>query len=124
MTAPLIFHIARATEWEDAQPTGEYRVSTVGRTLDEEGFIHCSADGAQGATVLHNYYAHIDEPLVVLVIDTERVPSEIRYEVPDGASDAFPHIYGPLPVDAVVAVALVPRTDDGRPTWPDPEVGA
>ena len=76
MTAPLIFHIARATEWEDAQPTGEYRVSTVGRTLDEEGFIHCSADGAQGATVLHNYYAQIDEPLVVLVIDTERVPSD------------------------------------------------
>ena len=74
--------------------------------------------------MLHNYYAHIDEPLVVLVIDTERVPSEIRYEVPDGASDAFPHIYGPLPVDAVVAIAPVTRADDGRPTWPDLGAGA
>ena len=82
-------------------------MSTLGRTLDEEGFIHCSADGAQGATVLHNYYGQLDEPLVVLVIDTDRVPSEIRYEVPGGASDAFPHIYGPLPVDAVVAIAPV-----------------
>jgi len=123
MTRHTIFHIARATDWEDALTTGEYRVSTLGRTLDEEGFIHCSADGAQGATVLHNYYAHIDEPLVVLVIDTERVPSEIRYEVPGGASDAFPHIYGPLPVAAVVAIAPVTRADDGRPTWPDLEAG-
>ena len=124
MTAPAIFHIARATDWDDAQPTGEYCVSTLGRTLEEEGFIHCSSDAAQGATVLRNYYARVEEPLVVLTIGTERVPCEIRYEVPDGASDAFPHIYGPLPVDAVVAIAPVPRTDDGRPTWPDPEVGA
>jgi uncharacterized protein (DUF952 family) len=124
VTASAIFHIARAADWEDAQKTGEYRVSTLGRTLEEEGFIHCSADGAQGATVLHNYYARVEDPLVVLTIDTERVPSEIRYEVPDGASDAFPHIYGPLPVDAVVAIAPVPRADDGQPTWPNPEAGA
>jgi len=124
VTQRHIFHIARATDWDDAHATGEYCVSTLGRTLDEEGFIHCSASPAQGTTVLHNYYAHVEEPLVVLTIDTERVPSEIRYEVPDGASAAFPHIYGPLPVDAVVAIAAIPRAGDGRPTWPDPDVGA
>jgi len=124
MTRRTIFHIARATDWEAAQTTGEYRVSTLGRTLEEEGFIHCSSDGAQGAAVLRNYYARVEEPLVVLTIDTERVPCEIRYELPDSASDAFPHIYGPLPVDAVVAIVPVPRTDDGHTTWPDPEVGA
>ena len=72
-------------------------MSTLGRTLDEEGFIHCSADGAQGATVLHNYYADIDEPLVVLVIDTERVPSEIRYEVPGGVVGCVPPHLRPAP---------------------------
>ena len=122
MTAPAIFHIARAVDWEGAQGTGEYRVSTLGRTLEEEGFIHCSTGAAQGAGVLRNYYAHVEEPLVVLTIATARVPSEIRFEVPDGATDAFPHIYGPLPVDAVVAVTAVPRVDR-RPTWPDLEGG-
>jgi glutathione S-transferase len=61
MTRGSVFHIARASDWEDAQATGEYRVSTLGRTLEEEGFIHCSSDGVQGATVLHNYYARRDD---------------------------------------------------------------
>jgi uncharacterized protein (DUF952 family) len=118
MTASTIFHIARATDWEDAQHASEYRVSTIGRTLEEEGFIHCSADAAQGSGVLRDYYAQVEEPLVLLTIEIARVPSEIRFEVPDGASTAFPHIYGPLPVDAVVAVLPITRAG-GRPTWPD-----
>jgi uncharacterized protein (DUF952 family) len=117
-----IFHIARASDWNDAQRAGEYRVSTLGLTLEDEGFIHCSSDAAQGAGVLRSYYRSVDDPLVVLTIDTARVPYEIRCEVPDGASTAFPHIYGPLPVAAVVEVTSVTRAG-GLPTWPDLDGG-
>ena len=37
-----IFHIATAADWRRALGSGTYTTSTVGRTLDEEGFIHTS----------------------------------------------------------------------------------
>lgn len=40
--------------------------------------------------------------LLVLLIDAEKVDSEIKYEAPSsGRGDTYPHIYGPLNVDAV-----------------------
>ena len=40
---------------------------------------------------------------MLLCIDDARVRPEIRYEAPsEGSPDRFPHIYGPLNVDAVV----------------------
>jgi uncharacterized protein (DUF952 family)/pimeloyl-ACP methyl ester carboxylesterase len=118
VTARIIFHIARRVDWDDAIASGEYRVSTLGRTLDEEGFIHCSASGAQVVNVANSYYRAVEEPLVVLTIATERVPSEIIDEIPDGGSEAFPHIYGPLPVDAVTQARAIPRTGDRHFAWP------
>ena len=47
--------------------------------------------------------------LVLLAIDPARVGAEVRYERLDGAPEPFPHIYGPLPVDAVVAMTPFPR---------------
>ena len=113
-----IFHIARRCDWDDAVGAGEYRVSTLGRTLDEEGFIHCSASAAQGEGVANSFYRRVTEPLVVLTIATERVASEVRDEVPEGATDAFPHIYGPIPVDAVTATTVLARDESGRFVWP------
>ena len=40
-TTPAL-HLAEAAHWDEALRTGEYRWSTLGRTLEEEGFIHCS----------------------------------------------------------------------------------
>src|SRR5581483_10426166 len=52
----IVFHLAFAADWDEARRAGAYRMSTRGRTLDEEGFVHCSrAD--QVATVAANYYA-------------------------------------------------------------------
>jgi uncharacterized protein (DUF952 family) len=88
---------------------GEYRVSTIGRTLDEEGFIHASADTAQLHGVAARYYADIREPLLVLTIDQDLLPAPVRLEVPDGATEAFPHIYGPVPVSAVISATPYQR---------------
>jgi uncharacterized protein (DUF952 family) len=95
-----IFHIALESEWREAQRTGAYTTSTLGRSLADEGFIHASrAD--QVKLVSDRYYRNVRRPLVRLDIDTDRLDAPWR-EDPVGA-DTYPHIYGPLNVDAVTA---------------------
>ncbi|WP_082606361.1 DUF952 domain-containing protein [Nocardioides sp. Root190] len=97
-----IFHLALASEWAHAQEVGEYTTSTRGRTLAEEGYIHASrAD--QWTKVRDRYYADVTEPLVLLHIDTDLLDVPVVEELPaPSASETFPHIYGRLPVSAVV----------------------
>src|SRR5262249_54868375 len=96
----FIYHIAEAADWEQAQRAGEYTASTRGRTLAEEGFIHAATAG-QVPLVAAAYYPDAPD-LVLLVIDTERVRPELRYEQVPGQPDPYPHIYGPLNLDAVL----------------------
>jgi uncharacterized protein (DUF952 family) len=96
----LIYHIAAAADWEQAQRAEQYTTSTRGRTLAEEGFIHAST-AAQVPVVAAAYYRDAPD-LVLLVIDPERVGSPIRYERVPGQPDPYPHIYGPLNLDAVL----------------------
>ena len=98
---PTIFHLAMPDDWAAAFQTGEYTMSTRGRTLEEEGFIHASTHEQLEATA-NRVYADVDQ-LVVLSIDPERVPHRIEWEPPaPGVDELFPHIYGPLPIGAVV----------------------
>ena len=106
-----LFHLADRRQWEAARAAGRYEISTRGRTLQEVGFIHCS-QRHQVRAVAEAIFADADD-LVLLTIDGDRVTAPIRYEGPD-----FPHIYGPLPVDAVVAATPVHRDVTGRLTLP------
>jgi uncharacterized protein (DUF952 family) len=98
-----LFHLALRRDWEAAQGAGEYRVSTLGRTLAEEGFLHASY-AHQWPGVRDAYYADVTEPLVLLEVDPARLDVPVVEEVPAGGDEAFPHVYGPLPVAAVIAV--------------------
>jgi uncharacterized protein (DUF952 family) len=109
----LIYHIATRADWERAQCDGEYTTSTIGRTLADEGFIHASGP-AQVTGVANTYYRGVPDDLLVLVIDPERVRSEIRYEDVPGADAPFPHIYGPLNADAVLAAWPLSPGPDGE----------
>ena len=105
MATERLFHLALRRDWEEARESeaGEYRVSTRGRTLAEEGFLHASyAHQWQG--VRDAYYADVTEPLVLLEVDPALLDVPVVEEVPVGGDEAFPHVYGPLPVAAVVAV--------------------
>ena len=99
-----IFHIAKVADWESAQAVGEYRVSTLGRSLEQEGFLHASFAG-QWPAVHEAFYAGLDDPLVLLEIDANILGVPVVVEAPPGTDEEFPHIYGPLPVAAVVAVS-------------------
>lgn len=112
-----LFHLADRTEWLAAAAAGEYRISTRGVTLAEQGFIHCSLRH-QLRGVADQYYADAGD-LVVLVIDSARIAAPIRYEAPADGAEEYPHIYGPLPADAVTAVVPVGRDRAGRLILPD-----
>jgi glutathione S-transferase len=85
-------------------------VSTIGRTLDDVGFIHCSL-ARQVRGVADAFYRDRSDVLL-LTIDRSKVSAPIIEEHVAAANDAFPHIFGPLEVDAVVAVRpLSPRAD-------------
>ena len=101
-----IFHLALASDWQEAQRSGAYTTSTLGRSLAEEGFIHASrAD--QWQAVQARFYAGVTDPLVLLVIDTDRLDAPVIEEVPAGADESFPHIYGVLDPAAVVQVVAL-----------------
>lgn len=106
-----IFHIALPHDWAGAFQTGEYTMSTRGRTLAEVGFIHASTL-AQTAATANRFYGDVEQ-LVLLRIDPAKVPHEIRWEPPaPGVDELFPHIYGPLPISAVVRNDYWFRTHD------------
>jgi glutathione S-transferase len=99
VSGPL-FHLAVPDDWAAAFDQGAYTMSTRGVTLAQEGFIHCSTRAQVEATA-NRFYGDLDQ-LVLLTIDPDLVPSEIRWEPPaPGADELFPHIYGPLPIAAV-----------------------
>jgi uncharacterized protein (DUF952 family) len=101
-----IFHIALASEWSEARALGHYGTSTLGRTLEEEGFIHASRR-EQVADVHRSFYQEVRQPLLLLTIETERLTSPWRND-PVG-EDTYPHIYGPLNVDAVLSAQPLNR---------------
>ncbi|WP_107772374.1 DUF952 domain-containing protein [Nocardioides sediminis] len=108
-----IFHVATAADWEAAVRHGAYATSTRGRTLAEEGFIHASRR-EQVQPVLERWYADLDEPLVLLVIDPDRLAAEVRVEAV--GDDTYPHVYGPIEPTAVVDVQPIRRPAPCRPS--------
>ena len=94
-----ILHITPRTSWSAAQKAGAYTADT----LAGEGFIHCSKTD-QILRVANTVFTG-QNGLVILVIDPIRLTSEIRWEPGvDLAAELFPHVYGPINLDAVVRV--------------------
>ncbi len=107
MSAEPILHLAEVAHWEQAQRTGEYRWSTLGRTLEEEGFIHCSTP-EQLPGVLSRYYASYTGDLVLLTLDPALLSAPLRWEVVNPVTgERFPHVYGTITPDAVTRTEVL-----------------
>jgi len=100
----FIYHLALAKDWELAQasPSQEYTISTLGSTLEDEGFIHCSF-AEQVPRIAGFIYKGVPD-VVLLTIDQSKLKPPVKLENLDGGTELFPHIYGPLNLDAVVNV--------------------
>ena len=103
----VILHVARHEEWEKAKLEGIYR----GYTLDSQGFIHCST--SKQIVKVANALFRGQKGLLLLYIAKRKVQSEIRYESA-GSEELYPHIYGPLNIDAVIKVAHFEPAENGR----------
>ena len=108
----LIYHIVSEKKWKEAIEKGSY----FGDTLETEGFIHAS-EIDQIIEVANNLFTG-QRGLVLLVIDRDRLTSPVKYEDP-GNVDLFPHIYGPLNLDAVVDIVSFEPTAKGTFQLPD-----
>jgi uncharacterized protein (DUF952 family) len=108
-----IYHLAVRDEWNEALTAGAaYRRSTLGKSLEREGFIHCSF--AAQVQMIADLVYHGRDDVVLLTIDPARVEAEIRVEALDEGGQAFPHIYGPLALAAVTRSDPVPLDPEGR----------
>jgi uncharacterized protein (DUF952 family) len=111
----MIYHITSRRAWQEAQQRGEYRAES----LESEGFIHCSTR-TQILPVAEKFYKG-QQGNVLLVIDPSLLTSELRWEPPSGGTpppgvpegDLFPHVYGPINLDATVKVFDLESDPDG-----------
>lgn len=96
MATETILHITTADGWAAAQEAG----TLVSPSLGEEGFIHCSTHAQLEATANRIFRGSGD--LLLLELDVERLTAPLKWERATDVGEEFPHIYGPLNVDAVV----------------------
>lgn len=104
----VLFHIATETEWELAPRLGVYTPDS----LASDGFVHCSS-AVQHAIVANALFPGRTD-LVLLLIDTSRLSAEVRLEGEDREGQPFPHIYGPVNLEAVFEAAPYAPDEDGH----------
>lgn len=101
----MIYKILARTEWEAAVAAGRYDGSAVDR---EDGFIHLSGADQVAETAARHFAGQTD--LVVLAVDPDALGEALRWE-PSRGGALFPHVYRPLPLDAVVEVLPAPTAE-------------
>jgi uncharacterized protein (DUF952 family) len=107
MADRIAYKVMLAAEAAQMRRDGVFRGSDADRA---DGFIHLSS-GAQLAATVDRHFGGVSG-LVVAVVDLSRLGDAVRWEASRGGQ-LFPHVYGVVPVDAVVSVGGVERTADG-----------
>ena len=97
MSNRLIYHITSTKEWNLAQSRGEYEP----HQFADEGFIHCSYFH-QLETVINRFFLG-QKNLVVLEIDSAVLQCAVIEENLEGGAELYPHVYGKLPLNAIVS---------------------
>ncbi len=103
-----IFHITSAEEVRQAEASGTY----APEAFDAEGFIHCSYRHQLQAVANRRFAGR--SGLVVLEIDRDRLTCAVVDENLEGGSELFPHVYGRLPMSAVVEIHQLLSPAGGR----------
>jgi uncharacterized protein (DUF952 family) len=77
--------------------------------LARDGFLHCCTPEQLGF-VLSRHFAGATH-LVVLTFDSRDVAAKLRWVKSEPDQSAFPHLYGPIPCQAVLSAQAI--GDDG-----------
>lgn len=109
----IIYKICSQPLWKAAEAAKVFE----GASIDaKDGYIHLST-AFQVRETAEKHFAGQDD-LLLVAVDSERLGPALRYETSRGG-DLFPHLYGPLPLSAVVWVRPLPLSPDGRHVFPD-----
>jgi uncharacterized protein (DUF952 family) len=108
VTEPVL-HITTNDAWQAALDSG---VPYRSPSLDIEGFIHCSTP-EQVPWVANRRFRGAEEPRVLLLLDVAALTSELKWETSEPSMPPFPHVYGPIDLDAVLKLIPYPEGPDG-----------
>lgn len=108
----ITFHVVSQVYFDSTDPAQAYSPAAFSR----DGFVHCTDDPLEMARVANEFYGAEPPPHVYLYIDKTRVTPPLRYDDPE---HRYPHIYGPLNRDAIIAVRQARRDPTGRFLPPD-----
>lgn len=103
----LVFKIVTQADWRAAEAAGRFDGSPDDR---RDGFVHLSARDQVAATAAKHFAGAAD--LLLAACDPARLGDALRWETSRGGA-LFPHLYGPLPVDAVEWIEPLPLGPDG-----------
>ena len=112
MVDAIAYKVMSATELQQMQRDGVFHGSSADLA---DGYIHLSCD-SQLAGTLDKHFSGVDG-LMLVAVDLSRLGDTVRWE-PSRGGQLFPHIYGPLPIEAVLSIAAVERTTDGAVKLP------
>ena len=102
----MIYKLLAASEWAQALEQGSF----AGSPYDHhDGYVHLSGPDQVVETAARHFAGRTG--IVLLTVDPDRLGPALRWETSRGGA-LFPHLYGPLPLDAVTAVDPLP---DGVP---------
>jgi uncharacterized protein (DUF952 family) len=112
MSDRIVYKLMSAAELQQMQRDGVFHGSPADIA---DGYIHLSCDSQIAATLV-KHFSGVDG-LVLAAVDLSALGDNVRWE-PSRGGHLFPHIYGLLPVEAVVSVATLERTPDGSVKLP------
>ena len=104
-----IYKLLDAAAWNAALVAGAFTGSPVDL---RDGFIHFS-DAAQAQETARLHFRHAGD-LVLLTVDADRLGGALRWE-PSRGGQLFPHLYGALPVEAVIETRRLDLDAGGAP---------
>ncbi|MBN8997670.1 MAG: DUF952 domain-containing protein [Rhizobiales bacterium] len=107
-----IYKICPSELWREAARTGTF----TGMPIDvADGYIHFSTAETVAETARLHFAGQAD--LVLAAIDGTALGEALRHEASRGGT-LFPHLYGWLPMDAVLWVKPLPLGPDGLHVFP------
>jgi uncharacterized protein (DUF952 family) len=115
MSAP-IYTLVRGADWRAAESAGAY---TGSADDTRDGFLHLST--AEQVRESARKHRAGERDLWLVAVDPAALGPALRWEPASGGRrpGLFPHLYGPLPVSAVVSAVALPLGEDGRHVFPE-----
>jgi uncharacterized protein (DUF952 family) len=108
-----IYKICENALWREAERAGLFRGAPVDA---RDGFIHFSTAAQVRETAARHFAGAAD--LMLIAVETAALGGALRWEVSRGG-DLFPHLYGPLPLAAVLWAKPLPLGSDRRHVFPE-----